>query len=392
MKEKSRIVSNASRAWVAADSLWPPFANQAIIEGEGSIDRAELEKAVAIASEANPGSRLVLKGILGASTWKDTGQPPVVREANGSGWTGLGPEGAGFLQKRLPAGSGPCSEVVLIHGSPLRIALRSHHGIMDGRGTLTWAEDIFRVLRGEEPLGADYLSIEEDLLNVTSTKTARSLPKKYLPPSGPPAHGLRGITWRRRLIKGPVNMLVPRIMLSLARQAWSHGDGNVRIGIPVDLRPRRDNFRSTSNLSNAIFIDISPGYSIEEVSEIIQKKLDLREDGVLTWEDRIVRHVPMRIIEQALLREARKGLSMGHFRTSAIVSNLGRIDLDLFACDTFKPDNLFMIPPASEILPAFIAVTGLKDTINICLGCPAALADNSRIEMLLDRIAEEISQ
>lgn len=86
------------------------------------------------ASAGNPGSRLILRGHLGSCRWVDSGKTPPVREIDGSRWDGLGPVGAPFLQEPLSPIKGPMCEVLLIHGDPLRVAFRVHHGVMDGRG------------------------------------------------------------------------------------------------------------------------------------------------------------------------------------------------------------------------------------------------------------------
>lgn len=182
-------LTNSTRLWVAADMIDPPFANQLIFDGSGAFELDKLENAISMASAANPGSRYVLRGMLGSSRWVDSGVTPRLRVVDGAGWDGMGPEGApACLRESLSVASGPSCEVVVITGSPLRIVFRSHHGIMDGRGTLTWAEDIFRALRGEPVTGSDPMLCEYDLLNISKGKIERAISYLYgAPRAGQPA-------------------------------------------------------------------------------------------------------------------------------------------------------------------------------------------------------------
>ena len=390
-RKEKRIVSNAARAWVAIDNLWPPFANHMVLEGKGSIDFNALKQSVEVASEANPGTRLVLRGILGASRWVDSGETPSVRELDGSAWSGYDPDGAPYLRDRLDARKGPTCQVTLVHGDPLRLSIKTYHGVTDGMGTVTWMEDVFRVLRGEKPLGSDFIAIEEDLLNITSKKTEVPLPRQYITPLGSPTPDVRGLTWRRKHINGTVSMLVAKLMVIMAKEAWRNQKGHVRFCIPVDLRPRRENFRSTSNLTNALYIDVTRDHTPEILAKTIREKLDLRDDGVPTWEDRIVRYLPLKIIEKALLSHALGSLASGHFRYTAVVSNMGRFDMDTYSTDEFHAENIFWIPPAVELLPVFLVAAGGRSGIDITVGCPRALADNNRIDNLLDTICQDLS-
>ena len=148
-----RIVSTTERCWLAIDRQTCPFVISLVLEGRGGLDIGDLTNAVYRASSVNPGCRLVLKGALQWSRWQDSGTPPPVSVVSGKVWDGYGSRGAPFLARRLPE-NGPTCEVLMVEGYPPRLIFRAHHGVMDGRGIFTWVEDVFRTLRGEEPLGA----------------------------------------------------------------------------------------------------------------------------------------------------------------------------------------------------------------------------------------------
>ena len=85
-KRYTRKLSFNDRIFVVADKLYPPLANQFIIEGKGVFDRERWRSAVETASAANPGTRMVLKGFLWTCRWVDTGlAPPIIEAGQGSG-------------------------------------------------------------------------------------------------------------------------------------------------------------------------------------------------------------------------------------------------------------------------------------------------------------------
>jgi hypothetical protein len=100
----SRPVLPGERLWLAADIIHPPFLNQMVLEGTGTMDLDELTDAVARASDANPGCRLILKGALRSSYWLDSGVAPPVRRISNSPWDGYSQDNAPFLNDRLPCG------------------------------------------------------------------------------------------------------------------------------------------------------------------------------------------------------------------------------------------------------------------------------------------------
>ena len=259
---------------------------------------------------------------------------------------------------------------------------------MDGRGTMTWVEDIFRVLRGEQPVGSEYLAIEDDFLNVTDA-AEKPLGDRYISPAGPAGPGT-GFTWRRKRFTGKYSMLLPRIMRIAAAEAWRTQQGPVRIGIPVDLRMRRPGFRSTSNLTNAFFFTVGPADTPEIISARLKERLELRDDGVLTWEDKILKYVPMRFLEKALMKEIDAARKSGLYRYSAVISNLGRIDPAPLSTPTFRPGSVFFIPPGNEWTPFFMGVTGFESAFEIVLTLPVSHGGNGRIDGIMDRIAAEL--
>jgi len=389
-KNNLRTMSAASRLWVAVTDVWPPFCVQMVVEGDGKIGLCDMEHAVELASNVNPGARFIRKGHLSMSKWIDSEITPPVREVDGSHWSGYNQEGAPFLMDFLDINRGPSSEVLLVRGKPERIIFRSHHAVMDARGTTTWAEDIFRVLRGEEPIGSDCRAIEDDLLNL-STAVEKPLPQRYIIPAERAVTG-DGYVWRRKHIEGKFSNLLPHIMCLVAGEAWKYNEGKARIGVPVDLRSRRPGFRSTGNLTNAIFFNINQGTTPEELAADMKTRLKEKNDGITTWEDRIVKFIPLAILKKIISKECESSKRTGQYRYTAFVSNLGKIPPGLYSTEEYRTRSIFYIPQCNEWLPFFMTAQGNENGADILLTMPFCYGGHGKIDNLMENITEKLKK
>lgn len=385
-------LTNATRLWVAADRIDPPFVNQLVFDGRGAFDYGKLEAAINIASAANPGSRYVLRGMLGSSHWVDSGVTPRLRVVDGAGWDGMGPEGAPVcLSETLSVTAGPSCEVVVITGSPMRVVFRSHHGVMDGRGTLTWAEDIFRALRGEPVTGSDPCVSENDLLNISKGKIEKAISYVYGAPTGRADGDSAGLTWRRVIAAGSYSSLLPRVMICVARQVWRFSNENARFGISVDMRSRRDGLRTTNNLTNAFFIEFGPGMNYDELGQIISRRQKNREDGAFTLEDRLICHTPLMLLSAVMKSQTRAHHRSGLYRYSAFVSNMGRVPVEPFSGGGFTAEAFWGIPPGLGMVPLFLGVAGHADRVELIASMPRVLADSGRLDEFMRNILDELA-
>ncbi|HQP29903.1 MAG TPA: hypothetical protein PLB81_01135 [Deltaproteobacteria bacterium] len=386
-----RALSNASRLWLAAGNLNPPIANQFVFEGRGVFDVPLWRKAVDTVAAANSGVRLTLQGHLGCSRWVDSGLSTPLAVVEAPGWDGRGSDRAPFLNGGFPCRGGSMAEVLLIPGDPARVIFRSHHATMDGRGTFTWAEDVFRALRGENMLASDVGIIEDDLLNIGPGPAGKPISQRFVGPRLKPPGAERGIIWRRLTIQGRFARLLPQVMVLTAREIRSTVSGPVRFGIPVDLRSRRENIRSTGNLSNALFMEVDPADTVEDLARELAQRLRERRDGQVTWEDKVVRYLPLKVLEAALRIETRHAHRTGNYRCSGLISNVGRADLGSFYGGGFTAENYWAVPVCLESIPISIVMTGVGETVNLLLAMPRALATYEDLNGILGRLASGLA-
>src|SRR5262245_20294854 len=146
----SRRVSYNERIYLGVEKRRPGFCIHIVLEGDGSLSPEGLRAAMVQVAQANPGCRLILRGMLGWARWVAAGPVPPVRLVEG--WTTDEPNAE--IERPLSPFHGPTCEVVLAPSSRPRIVFRSFHGVMDGRGLLHFAEEVFRALRGEQLVGS----------------------------------------------------------------------------------------------------------------------------------------------------------------------------------------------------------------------------------------------
>jgi len=383
----TRPLCRTERVYLVYDECCPGFANQFILEGSGVLDLPKWRKAVEIASAANPGSRLVLKGSLMFSRWVDSGVTPRVREVDGSSWDGLGPENApAFLTESLSPWDGPTCEVVLVHGDPLRIVFRSHHAVMDGRGNLTWLEDIIRALNGLDPLGSNSKITELGMCKSFQKEGRTPPPHEFIAPTGMPQGNEAGVVWRRVRFPGRYKDQLGQLAVLLAQYAWKQGPGKVRFGIPVDLRARQEGLRSTGNLTNLIYLDMTPELTYKDISQNIARQLAERKDGMLWWGDEMTRFVPLWLIRRSIHKEIKTRNRTGRYRNSGILSNMGRIPVQYFAGAGFQGNYIWGIPPGNESVPIFVGLTHTKEDQTLIFSMPKTLGSGGRLEALIDYV------
>ncbi len=385
-----RSVSITERLWILMDKIYPPYANQMVLEGDGDFNFREWEKAVREASEANPGSRVKYKGFTKYSKWVDSGISPKVKIVDGSSWSGMCNENADFLKKPLSIKNGSPCEVLLVEGNIKRIVFRSSHAVMDGRGTMTWAKDVFRVLRGQEPKGSNCTLTDAQLAQSFQTRVRKPFSSEHLAPTGKAIIGERGVTWKRISLKGKYSKLLPQLILIANSQALNNSNGIVRVAVPVDLRARKEDLRSTCNLTIAIYLDITNSSTLDSIANDIKQQLKIRNDGVLTNGNIVVGNIPICLMqkkaEKILSEQNKKSL----YNISGLFSNLGSISDEEYSYKAFRAKTCFFIPPGIEFFPIFTTITGMEDNIEIMVSIPNVLGSHGRLEKMIHAIQTQL--
>ena len=356
---------------------------QVVVEGVGALDDEELREAVAVASSACPGSRLVPDG----RTWADSGVAPRVHVVDGRGLGAGGVLALPELQAPLAGPGKPRCEVVLVEGDPVSVAFRADHAVMDAKGVLTWALDVFRVLRGEVPLGApDPVSDRDVFADLPGTEELVT-PGYTQPPvldrCEPTDH--TRIVFGRRSIQGSHPAMVAKLATLLTTE-----DAPSVFYIPVNLRHHRPGVRSTANFSSGFYLRVEAGEDAGSVHERLLREL---ADGAAVRKapPTGLLDMPLTQVAEAMTTIDRRSRERDLYPSDAVLAHIGRVELDRLHTPAFTARSIYVAArPCPGGAPELNVVeAGGRTEITLSWWDGAETA--GRIEALLDRIAEGIS-
>ncbi len=394
LKPYTRPLAYSERLYIAANNVYTPFCNRMALEGDGYPDIERLRSAVEKASEANPESRLVLKGALWNCYWEDSGVTPPVIEVDGKEWTGFNIENMPReINSKLIPMKGPNCDIIVVRGNPTRIIFRTLHAVMDGRGTMLWMQNIFRALRGEELLSSNSVITDYELVESLQQKEKRKNFKKfYTSITGNVKGNQRDILWCRKTIDNQQKGLVSKAAVLIGKEIWANDGLNARFMIPVDLRNHKKGINSASNLSNPLYIELSPGTTGKEVYDDIKTQLNKKREGISGRFDHLIKYVPISIITFAIKAVLRFQKISKKYGVSGIISSVGYTDLKEYTGGVFNPTSFFLIPPHPSTIPFFVGIvsTGEKTEITGCMA--GNHGKNERLDLLMDKIAEALQK
>ncbi|MGW6378394.1 non-ribosomal peptide synthetase [Rhodococcus sp. NPDC055112] len=376
-----RPISPTERLYLAMQTLAPPFAIQLVIQGTGSVDERDLAVAVAGASEACPGARLVRRG----ERWVDSGIAPPVVVATEHSLVDAQLDDHPMLSRPLDPEHGPTCEVLLLGDARNTLVFRAFHGVMDGKGLHLWASEVFRLLRGERTVGARDAIADHSLvqsLGIDGKPTAL-IPTARSPfGRARPAPGESDFLWRRRTVEGTSPAVVARI----AELITAAVGGKTRIMIPVDLRRHDKGLRSTANLALPLFLDATPGDGWSRIhAQLLRGMVESRELGEMN--NGGLQQMPVWMARSILRAGMSIGARTGGNLVSAIVSHTGTVDLDELSFPGFAATDVWGLPVHTGMVPLSIAVLEARGRTELVVSCRNGAGIASRLERLLDDIA-----
>ncbi|WP_280215144.1 peptide synthetase [Nocardia cyriacigeorgica] len=375
-----RRISPTERMYFPMRDLAPPFLMQLVFPGAGEIDPERLRQAVAVASAACPGSRLVRRG----RDWVDSGVPAAVRVIEDWSIDYDSLDGDPVVHSPIgPTDEATC-EVLLLTTQPVTLIFRAFHGVMDGMGLVTWALAVLAALRGEEPEPMPDPVADQELVRRVGApgKPTLMLPKyRAAVGHGRQACGVPRHLLRRRTIAASAPGAVAKIAAILADRT----PGTSRIMMPVDLRRHDPQLRSTANLALPLFFDITAGTSWTEINEM--KRAGLAQRLELNQMDNSgLADIPQPAGRALLHTLNWLGARFGRNLASATVSHMGRFDLDELATPGFRPTSVLILPQHSVAMPLLFGLmeSGGKSELTVSARNGRGVAE--RLDALLDRI------
>jgi amino acid adenylation domain-containing protein len=355
------------------------------VEGSGTLDVDQLTRAVAIACDAAPGTRLVRTG----RNWTDSGRNPKVRLVRAMTLNPDALHAIPQLRTPLPDSDGnTCEIVVFAEPGRTTVAFRGTHVVMDAHGLLLWARDVFRVLRGEQPLGAPSTAVIQDLDDQLYQQAADG-PPPCLPAllDAPAAAGLGDQLWRRRTIDGNINGLSAKLAVELARMS---GLPTAPISFPVNVRPFHPGVLSSGNLSLTVSLDVTPDETWEQVYQRILTVLAEQRGEVHAPTPGVLK-VPVPAVRLAIRRLDRTARTSNRLSSTATVNNIGRIRPEWFGTDAYDPAGAYLVCPREPAhAVSVIAVEGDGRT-DLTVSWWQGPRMSDQVDALLDRLCAALA-
>ncbi len=353
-----------------------------LVEGDGRLRAEDLTHAVAVASQANPGARLVLQD----TRWVDSGKAPEVRSLTAETFNQEGLDSPA-LRTGL---TGPTCEVLLVSGDRTTVVFRAAHAVMDGRGLLMWASDVFRVLRGEEPLGSHSPVNNEDLLRrICAPHDPPPLadhPATRSPsPLGPRPDAAVGPLWRRRSVDGTHPAASAKVTAALAA---AYGPG--RYFVPVDLRRHAPDVRSTASLSHPLHLSVGPGDGWETVQHKMLSAMAGREE-LANRVDPAVMELPLPVLRAGMAESDDNAARADAYTGRAYVSHLGAVSLDDLSTGDFHATSLYTLGGVNPGSPPEVNLVEMAGRTEITVAWYDGPGVAARAEALLDVVEGALS-
>lgn len=387
----TRRISFNERLYLASEAMKPGFCIQIVVEGDGTLTAEDLSSAVARAAAVNPGARLVRRGVLGWMRWVACGPTPPVRVV--ASWVDCGGTGSSAppseIERPLDPDVGPTCEVVISPGPRARVVFRCFHGVMDARGLLQFAEDVFHALRGEKPEGATCALSDTEVVESSVDARARTRPPLKSDCATLTASRSRGagpVIWKRVTLEGPMPSLVARIAVELARYARRFHAGTTRVMVPVDLRNYRRELRSTANMTYPLFVDVSPERSWRELHKEILKRLGAKEPMRLDPAEKLLPWLPMWLVTAIYWLWLAGHRITGRYPFSALVTHVALQGVAPLDGAGFTARALYFLPPQADFIPLGISAVSGADAAHLVVSAPRSLLGEDQLSTLCEAL------
>ncbi len=374
---------------------YSPLVNQFFVIGDGDIELEALKLASKQAALANPGILLRLKGVSGWRFWDSEGHFPEVKEINAKKWNSFSSQDAPCLGDPIDVrNESPCQIIKIFAANGTHILFRTHHAITDGRGTVHFMNDTFRILRGEPPLGSDAKWTEWDIAAREDYPPRELVEGNCLSPLNSTIEPKRtGYQWYRFDWTGSKNKFAAKLIQAIHLVTRENsGEGRVIFRIPSDLRRylKEDDGFTVANCSGAIDLELMPDDSVNSIRSALIKAMRNKKDlSVFTPQQRYARWLP-----KSMFRSHPQSLVKLHksqrYRMSGTISYMGEVDNAAFSCPGFSPFSQFGVPIPFETRPLFVAACSYGEITNIIMGCPKAIASQDELIKFCDQVSAKL--
>lgn len=343
------------------------FSMQFILEATGDINHKDFENAVKEASDYCPLS----KAVLVKNNWVNTNNYPTITYLENFELDNKSFSNELFLEKINPCDC--CVKFYISKSDKFTLIIKIFHGLMDGKGALIYINNIFKSLRNE-PLDRAISKVSDLSFIKTMTKHRSKINyelKTQLIDTGVKTK-LEHTYFNKIVINTVEPFMLPKIISVLSNY---YIDKNCTFMIPVDIRRHKKNTIITSNMVLPIFLNTNKNDTVDSILKKLLMLMKNNEELNLENVDHgSLKNIPFFIKKQLIDIMKKISFKTNKFPLSGLLSDLGKIDLDMLSIDGLCMNSFVSLPIQQPLAPISLVVSSDNKNMYLALSsCTSVL-------------------
>lgn len=254
-----------------------------------------------------------------------------------------------------------------------KVLFRISHAMTDGQGALLRLQALFKHLRNEPILPTPHTQSVQELIR----HQKRIYGARFQGVENPFDYFIQTKT-----IKNCRQNLIAKLSTAAMRHFKLE---HAKIMIPVDLRRHAVSKNHLGNLSAPLFLNVPMGASWQAVQEKLVIGLAQQEELLqdLSW-DKVLAHAPSAVIRSILKAKTKFHHFTGNFMATAIISDLGKINLDSVSTSQLKAISVQAIPVHIGLIPLAFTILDCGTHTTLGFTCSEGSGLQSTAQNLLE--------
>lgn len=380
-----RKVSPNERMYMAFEKNYNSFMINRVVIGRGYIDKELLQGAVNEASKVFLESRYKLKG----NYWIDSKVSPKVIDIQRED---IGEDFQELMRRKIDLTKEPACQIYYLKElDKTTIIFRTHHGVMDGKGQGIWIEAIFKYLNLSEIKREASKTRDIDLLKRGGIEKNSDIVTvgNYCPINERKSYEITTPISKKIVIDGKISSLTSKLMGAIHTLSE---DKKSRFIITRDIREKfKTEELNTGNLSIPMYLEVKDKNWKKINIDLINMILKNKDIIYSPKEYFIFEKFPLNILQLGLRYTISNYNKQKKTATTAVISNLGKIDLENYKTKTFFPDEVFALPVITPLVPLSFVITELENKIILTVGYYDGNYENKIMETYLEKLENILS-
>lgn len=382
MENKVRKISCNEQLYLDMQDIMNTFAIQFILEYTGNVDKKVLEDAINYVLKNTNDNNLKLRG----KEWLRNKNDIQVQELEIK--TKILTEDEIFKNK-IDYKSHSLEVYILKHLEKKYIVFKILHSTCDGKGALSFINNVFRRLRNEELIECNNKVNEQQLANniCVHNKNINFIPRYKFSKKISNVKEYNPI-WNIIYTKGYHSGIIAKIAYVLSKEFKNK---EVSFMIPVDIRRHLENDNYLGNMTLPIFLNVNQDDSWQDINGkmlyLLKNKEELNKKSLQYIG---YQNLPYSI-RKIILKSLKKYLNVvKKFTMGAIISYLGKIDINQYTNDKFKIIDFISLPIQQPGAPFSMVISEVNNKTNIVISAYEEQMERNEFNIISNKIKEAL--